>query len=542
MKTRRAKVMSVLVLLSVAGSLPVFWASAAPSSKIQHLIFIIQENRSFDNFFGTYPGVNGLSNAPPCCPTSLVGTAAPMIAPFHADVTSPVLIVGDELPPGQMSPDSNDNLTLAAAASSNDVQPFLLPSLSIPDINHAWQAAYKDWNGGQMNGFIVGEKTNDTMGYHNRSDIPYYWDYANNFVLDDNFFSSLMGPSLPNHLYIASGSAGNGTLANPHNYDWIKNGTVNNNSPQCATDVSICVDLSLTWASMAQSLSEHGMSWKWYSGAANVTQASYWDVLPVFAYFQQHPDVLKANEIGTQNFVTAAQTGTLPSVSWVIPGSKYLPPTAPFTNKPAIPDCQTSDHPPSRPDCGMDYVSYLLNAVMKGPEWQSTAIVLTWDDYGGFYDHVPPPLVGNDGEGFRVPTIVISPYAKHGYVDHTQYEFSSMLSLVESNFGLPSLGPGQRDSVGIGKNDMMNSFDFSQSPQPPLIEAGNFLGPGNSPPQSNGYPPYQGQSSTSSSSSSHSSSSSSSTVPEFGSVFYVLLGLVAFVAVTTSVYALRRRD
>ena len=84
----------------------------------------------------------------------------------------------------------------------------------------------------------------------------------------------------------------------------------------------------------------------------------------------------------------------------------------------------------------MDYVSYLVNAVMKGPEWNSTAIVLTWDDYGGFYDHVSPPLVGNDGEGFRVPTIVISPYAKHGYVDHTPYEFSSMLSLVEANFGL----------------------------------------------------------------------------------------------------------
>jgi phospholipase C len=525
---------SVLVLLSVSGSLPVFWASAASSSKIQHLIFIIQENRSFDNFYGVYPGANGLSNAPACCPSSL-GAAAAMSPPFHANVSKPVLIVGDELPPGQMYPDSNDNLTLGPAAAGSDVRPFLLPSLSIGDLTHAWRAAYTDWNGGKMNGFIVGEHSSDTMGYYNRTDIPYYWDYADNFVLDDNFFSSLMGPSFPNHLYIASGSAGNGTLANPHNFGWIVNGTVIDNPPQCATDVSICVDLSLTWASMAQSLSEHGITWKWYTGAANYTQASYWDVLPVFSYFQQHPDQIKQNVVSTQSFVDSALAGSLPSVSWIMPGSKWAPPVAPFTNRPSVADCGTSDHPPARPDCGMDYVSYLVNAVMKSSEWSSTAIVVTWDDYGGFYDHVPPPQVGAAGEGFRVPTLVISPYAKHGFVDHTPYEFSSLLSLVESNFGLPSLG--QRDSVGIGKNDMMNSFDFNQDPQPSLLEAGGFLGPGNSPPQSNGYPEYHGQSSGS-------TSSSSSTVPEFGAnaLFYSLLGLVTFVAIATAfVYKVRRK-
>jgi phospholipase C len=539
LRVRAVSAILVLVLLSVSGSLPVFGAAAASSSKIQHLIFIIQENRSFDNFFGTYPGVNGLANAPPCCPSSLAAGAAQMTMPFHADVTKPVMIVGDELPPGQMYPDARDNLTiLPAADGSDDTQPFLLPSLSIPDISHAWRAAYTDWNGGRMNGFLVGEGTSDTMGYYDRTDIPYYWDYASNFVIDDNFFSSLMGPSFPNHLYIASGSAGNGTLSNPHSYSWIANGTVNNNPLQCAPDVSICVDLSLNWASMAESLSEHGVSWKWYTGAANATQASYWDVLPVFSYFQQHPDQLKQNVVGTQDFLGSLQNGTLPSVSWIIPGDKWSPPVAPFTNKPAIPNCGTSDHPPSRPDCGMDYVSYLVNAVMKSPDWGSTAIVLTWDDYGGFYDHVPPPQVGNDGEGFRVPTIVISPYAKHGYVDRTRYEFSSFLSLVEANFGLPSLGA--RDSVGIGRNDMMNSFDLNQSPQPPLIEPGDFLGPGNSPPLSNGYPPYSVGSSTSSM-----TSGSVSTTPEFGSVgsaYYVFLGLVALVAITTSFYRVRHAE
>jgi len=134
----------------------------------------------------------------------------------------------------------------------------------------------------------------------------------------------------------------------------------------------------------------------------------------------------------------------------------------------------------------MDYVSYLVNAVMKSRYWSSTAIVVTWDDFGGFYDHVAPPAADANGEGFRVPTLVISPYAKHGYVDHTPHEFGSLLSLVEQTFGVPSLGA--RDAAGIGKNDMMSSFDFSQSPQPPLVEPGNFTGPAEWSPRSNGYP------------------------------------------------------
>ena len=120
----------------------------------------------------------------------------------------------------------------------------------------------------------------------------------------------------------------------------------------------------------------------------------------------------------------------------------------------------------------MDYVSYLVNQVMQSQYWQSSAIIITWDDYGGFFDHVPPPQVDAFGEGFRVPTLVISPWAKRGFIDHTQYEFASMLRLTEDNFNLPLLGT--RD---VTANNMMNSFDFNQSPQPPLIEPANFVGP-----------------------------------------------------------------
>jgi phospholipase C len=123
----------------------------------------------------------------------------------------------------------------------------------------------------------------------------------------------------------------------------------------------------------------------------------------------------------------------------------------------------------------MDYVAYLVNQIMDSPYWASTAIIITWDDYGGFYDHVPPPQIDAYGEGFRVPTLVISPWAKRGFIDHTQYEFASFLKLAEHVFNLPSLGT--RD---VKANDMMNSFDFNQTPQPPLLEPANFIGPANS--------------------------------------------------------------
>jgi phospholipase C len=287
---------------------------------------------------------------------------------------------------------------------------------------------------------------------------------------------------------------------------------------------------------MAEELSQHGVSWKWYTGAFKPTAANLWDVLPAFSYFQQHPQLVTQNVVGTQNFLNSVKNGTLPSVSWIIPGKNWAPQTYPFAANPKIPDCGTSEHPPARPDCGMDYVSYLVDSVMNSPYWMSTAIVVTWDDYGGFYDHVAPPMVDSNGEGFRVPTLIISPFAKHGYIDHTPYEFGSLLSLVESNFGLPSLGA--RDAVGIGKNNLMSSFDFSQSPQPALIEPGNFTGPGNWPPQSNGYPRYDPGSTSSAFSSSSASGLASPNLTYF---YYTGEAAVVVIVLGFAFYVMRRK-
>jgi len=113
---------------------------------------------------------------------------------------------------------------------------------------------------------------------------------------------------------------------------------------------------------------------------------------------------------------------------------------------------------------GENWTAQMLNSLMQGPDWSSTAVFLTWDDFGGFYDHVPPQQIDGYGLGFRVPLLVISPFAKQGYIDHVQYEFSSMLRFAENQLGLAPLT--KRDSSA---NDMTNAFDFSQSPRPPLV-------------------------------------------------------------------------
>ena len=255
---KRILAFALLFFLAASSFAPNF-SSAQAADPIKHIIFILQENHSFDNYFGTYPGANNLSFAPPCCPTSLSATAQPAaVKPFHLNVSQPVDIVGDELPPGQMYPNASDVLT----ASSGDVAPFQLPTESSADLLHSWQAAHTAWNNGSMNGFVVGEANNQTMGYYTRSDIPYYFDYANNYVLDDNFYSSLLGPSFPNHLYMVSGTSGNIT-GNPKSH---------------GPDFTLSQYFNLTWTQIAQELTQAGVSWKWYTGQANVTAPSYWDV------------------------------------------------------------------------------------------------------------------------------------------------------------------------------------------------------------------------------------------------------------------------
>jgi len=457
---KRVLAIPIILLLAIGLSVGTGFGYASGSSRIQHLIFIVQENHSFDNYFGTYPGANGF---PPGIqiPLNVSDLRLGYVSPFHLNIKQPILIVGDELPPGISDPSQlNQTMPLDLGDSDNGVGPFPFDNESIRgDLSHAWSVAHIDYDDGKMDGFVTGERSILTMGYYDRSDIPYYWDYADQFVLDDNFFSSLMGPSFPNHLYLVSGTNGPVNMA----ARWVLNGGVVDN-PAINFNWQ---GITLNWATLAEELSNDNIPWIWYNGDVHPLRPTIWNVLPLFAYFQQHPEQLADHVRNTQSFISDIENGQLPAVSWIIPGA-WHPTTWPQECISQMP----SEHPPARSDCGMDYVSYLVNKVMESQYWMSTAIVITWDDYGGFYDHVPPPQIDAYGEGFRVPTLVISPWAKHGFIDHTQYEFASMLRLAEDNFNLPSLGT--RD---LTANNMMNSFDFNQTPQQPLIESANFVGP-----------------------------------------------------------------
>jgi phospholipase C len=381
--------------------------SVINADPLKHLVFIIQENHTFDNYFGTYPGANGLSG---------ILNSSMLIKTYMSDL-NPVT-------PG-IDP---DNLGVPVYDASNP------SNVSI-------------------NGLPV--------GYYDRSDIPYYWDYADKYVLCDNFFSSEFGPSFPNHLYIVSGAAGPNGLNNSR---YSVNGTFIRNPPP-----STLSDLDLQWATLAQELSNSGISWKWYDRSPNATAPSIANVLPLFDYFQKNPSQLDAHVQGIQNFVYDIKSNNLPAVSWIstsAPNGTWYPPSLPLQ----FIGMDISEHPPARPDAGMDYVAYLVNQIMESPYWNSTAIVITWDDFGGFYDHVAPPKVDPYGLGPRVPALIISPWAKHGYIDNTQYEFASMLKLIEDTFNVPSLGT--RD---VAANGMMDAFNFSQTPQSPKIEPANFV-------------------------------------------------------------------
>jgi phospholipase C len=170
-----------------------------------------------------------------------------------------------------------------------------------------------------MDAFVVAEKSTLTMGYYDRNDIPYYWDYADKWVLDDNFFSSLMGPSFPNHLYIVSGT--NGPVTGINYPYWIyQGGVINNPAPNFGWQ-----GVSLDWSTLAQEMSNANTPWAWYDGSAHPMRPTIWNVLPLFTYFQNHPNDLSAHVKNTQNFITDIQNGQLPAVSWIIPGGHRQP-------------------------------------------------------------------------------------------------------------------------------------------------------------------------------------------------------------------------
>jgi len=445
-------VCGVLAGLVAACSPP---ASSVGIHKIQHVIVIMQENRSFDSYFGTYPGADGLP-AGVCVPASDGSCQQPYVD--HADVNGG-------------GPHGQGNATA-------------------------------DIDGGKMDGFVMqagqarkgcadptdpacaNSATSDVMGYHTASDIPNYWAYARDFVLQDHMFEPNASWSLPAHLFMVSewsahctehdnpGSCSNALQkpGTPVNSPAVWGGLAGVAAPGGKAPIYAWTDL--TWL-----LYRDHVSWGYYmvSGTepdceddaalscAPVQQNSHtpgiWNPLPWF-------DTVKADgQLGNiqsvDNYYTAAKKGTLPAVSWVVPSGAV------------------SEHPPARVSVGQSYVTSLINAAMSGPEWNSTAIFLSWDDWGGFYDHVVPPSVDQNGYGLRVPGLVISPYAKAGFIDHQTLSFDAYDKFIEDDFlngqrldprtdGRPDPRPDVRENANA-LGDLTADFDFTQQPRSPVL-------------------------------------------------------------------------
>ncbi|MDP9341849.1 MAG: alkaline phosphatase family protein [Actinomycetota bacterium] len=397
--------------------------------KLDHLIFIVQENRSFDHYFGTYPGADGI---PPgvCIPDPAGGQCA---SPYHSTL--------------DMQRGGPHNQKAAVTAIDGGKMDGFVTALPHTEHGCYFRASV------QCAPYLGPEGQPDVMSYHTRDEIPNYWSYADHFVLQDRMFAPTDSWTLPSHLFLMSA--------------WAASCSDPTDPMSCSSNLDLSLpsqrfqygdDPIYAWTDITYLLGTQGVSWAYYIapgscpfpcspgehiGPAGRTPATK-DPLPGFT------DLYETGQQGNikthTDYYSAAATGTLPSVSWIMPGDGV------------------SEHPSSSRGiaAGMAYVTGLVNAAMQGPEWDSTAIFITWDDWGGFYDHVAPPQVDKFGLGIRVPFLVISPYAKQGLVDHRRGDFSSVLRFIEDNWSLPQLTKRDREA-----GDLSYDFDFSQSPRPP---------------------------------------------------------------------------
>jgi phospholipase C len=392
--------------------------------KIRHVVYVIKENRTFDHMFGRFPGADGATTGLTCDGREVPLTRAPDDAPGP---------------------------------------------------NHSFQGGLRAINGGRMNCFdeLDGGKRLESYVQFRPEQIPAYWTYARTYVLADRFFSSTYGPTGIEHLFTVGATTDGytdhqratppgqfGTNGIPREYcldptEWMWSfrldmtraerkdafaleeaaevGTLKNRywfARQACTDIRILPDL----------LEQAGVSWRYYLG-----DNDYINTLALIEHVIFGPMADKV--VSDDDFFRDLANGDLPAVSWLIP------------------DVEDSEHPAAGSMCeGENWTVEVLNAIMRSPQWRHTAVVITWDDFGGFYDHVPPPHVDLFGFGPRVPMLLVSPWARQGHVAHETLEFSSVLKMIETIWDLPALTERDRRA-----SDMLSLFDFQGEPAPRKI-------------------------------------------------------------------------
>jgi phospholipase C len=429
---------------------------------LDHFVFIVQENRSFDHYFGTFPGADGFprdsqGRIDVCVPDPESGRCW---RPYHDtnayDQAGPHGQVGAHI---SINRGRMDGFVRALRAIGNGC------------INNAENFSLYPCR--QATNGPQGQP--DVVGYHTEAEIPNYWTYAERFVLHDRMFAPTDSWTLPAHLFLVSAWSATcpdledpmscrsdqrfpgGRYATPPGKIWIPE----DGPPR-----------PYVWADITWLLYRHGVTWGYFVGPGTCVAPPCEDVEGIETAPVQNPlpGFLSVQVTGqldnirpNTEFFRAARDGNLPQVSWVMPV------------------LDRSEHPPDSIAAGQAWVTRIVNAVMRGPreQWLRTAIFLVWDDWGGFYDHVPPPVVDENGWGIRVPSIVISPWARSGFVDSQVLSYDAYLKLIEDRFlngdrldprtdGWPDSRPTVRESVEI-LGDLAKDFDFTQEPIEPVV-------------------------------------------------------------------------
>jgi len=423
---------SVIVLAGCAGGTTASHASlllpstlhrkSGTSQYIQHIVIIVQENRSFDDFFATFPGANGAT----------VGRVKNYCSPSNPSCLPYYYI------------------------------PLTEGGLNSNSLGHEHDAFKKEYDNGKMDGFPLvkmalrkGKKTKAGLypyRYVNPKYIQPYWDIAKQYVLGDDMFTTQSSGSFSNHGAIIAGGMpvnGDNVIDFPNPSSWgcdAKPGTVTSLiTPGGTYKRDKGPFPCFSYPTIRDLIDQAGLSWLYFT---NTSGAHVWNAFEAISAVRYGPE-------WTTNIITpeaaifqTIQYGQLPSVSWVIP------------------DAVQSDHPGSHHDTGPSWVANIVNAIGESPYWANTAVIVVWDDWGGQYDHVPPPQLDGQGLGMRVPLLIVSPYARErypsqpGYISHTQYEFGSILKFIEENWGLGSLG-----TTDVRAHNLIDSFDFTQPPR-----------------------------------------------------------------------------
>jgi phospholipase C len=400
---------------------------------IEHVVLLMQENRSFDHYYGTFPGVRGfddhpqgdLKNFAQAWPANSTLEPAGHLLPFHLDTAK----------------------TLAECTF---------------DLSHAWTAQHQCWNHGKMDAFVTTHTmaqyegpTNGviTMGYYTRQDLPFYYALADAFTLCDGYHCSVLGPTHPNRVFWLSGTNDPAGTAG---------------GPVIITSSSTSVQFSLSWPTMPERLEDKGVSWKVYNppGAQYLPSSNIGVLISnnILMHFKQYSDpssdLYKKAFLSTfpNDFASDVAKGTLPKVSWIV--------------APTIPK-DHSEHPPAPPALGEWFTHQVLNALISNPEvWSKTVLFVSYDENDGFFDHVAPPtpppgtpgeyltvdplpataggVAGPTGLGFRVPLLVLSPFSRGGYVVSDTFDHTSQLRFLETRFGVevPNLSTWRRETTG----------------------------------------------------------------------------------------------